>query len=102
MHHVVGEPSASAQARETDVSFCSKLVIFFHCFDMMEVADIRLKLRIRRVKCDEAKPWCMRCMGTGRKCDGYAVQEQTGLLFVHATSADLGNSRMYMKMKKNW
>ncbi|KAE8448182.1 hypothetical protein EG329_009786 [Mollisiaceae sp. DMI_Dod_QoI] len=30
--------------------------------------------KIRRVKCDEAKPHCKRCTSTGRKCDGY-VQE---------------------------
>lgn len=28
--------------------------------------------RIRRVKCDEAKPSCQRCLNTGRKCDGYS------------------------------
>ncbi|KAF5603214.1 transcriptional regulatory moc3 [Fusarium pseudocircinatum] len=27
--------------------------------------------RIRRVKCDEDKPSCHRCVSTGRKCDGY-------------------------------
>ncbi|KAF4444160.1 Transcriptional regulatory protein moc3 [Fusarium austroafricanum] len=27
--------------------------------------------RVRRVKCDEAKPSCHRCTSTGRKCDGY-------------------------------
>ncbi|KAF2263728.1 hypothetical protein CC78DRAFT_533736 [Lojkania enalia] len=27
--------------------------------------------RIRRVKCDEAKPECQRCTKTGRKCEGY-------------------------------
>lgn len=27
--------------------------------------------RVRKVKCDEAKPFCMRCVKTGRKCDGY-------------------------------
>ncbi|RBA20568.1 hypothetical protein BFJ72_g465 [Fusarium proliferatum] len=26
---------------------------------------------IRRVKCDEEKPTCRRCVSTGRKCDGY-------------------------------
>ncbi|OHW91162.1 C6 zinc finger domain-containing protein [Colletotrichum incanum] len=29
--------------------------------------------RSRKVKCDEAKPACARCTGTGRKCEGYAV-----------------------------
>ncbi|KAJ8065699.1 hypothetical protein OCU04_006371 [Sclerotinia nivalis] len=29
--------------------------------------------KIRRVKCDEAKPSCERCVSTGRKCDGYAT-----------------------------
>lgn len=28
--------------------------------------------RVRRVKCDEAKPSCQRCSTTGRKCDGYS------------------------------
>ncbi|KAL4876525.1 hypothetical protein BJY04DRAFT_223004 [Aspergillus karnatakaensis] len=27
--------------------------------------------KIRRVKCDEGKPACHRCLSTGRKCDGY-------------------------------
>lgn len=30
--------------------------------------------RIRRVKCDEEKPHCRRCMSTGRDCDGYEQQ----------------------------
>ncbi|WAO97384.1 Zn(2)-C6 fungal-type domain-containing protein [Fusarium falciforme] len=28
--------------------------------------------KIRRVRCDEGKPECHRCLSTGRKCDGYA------------------------------
>ncbi|KAL3482765.1 hypothetical protein BJX62DRAFT_100761 [Aspergillus germanicus] len=31
--------------------------------------------KIRRVKCDEGKPSCSRCLSTGRKCDGYAPPE---------------------------
>ncbi|KAF4983709.1 hypothetical protein FZEAL_925 [Fusarium zealandicum] len=27
--------------------------------------------KIRKVKCDESKPHCLRCVKTGRKCDGY-------------------------------
>ena len=27
--------------------------------------------RIRRVKCDENKPFCQKCVNTGRACDGY-------------------------------
>ncbi|TGO77175.1 hypothetical protein BELL_0119g00020 [Botrytis elliptica] len=27
--------------------------------------------KLRRVKCDETKPSCMRCINFGRKCDGY-------------------------------
>lgn len=30
-----------------------------------------LTASIRRVKCDEAKPMCNRCMTSGRMCDGY-------------------------------
>ncbi|KAF2688618.1 hypothetical protein K458DRAFT_331071 [Lentithecium fluviatile CBS 122367] len=35
-----------------------------------------LTCKIRRVKCDEAKPSCNRCSSTGRKCDGYASPPQ--------------------------
>ncbi|KFA70089.1 hypothetical protein S40285_03321 [Stachybotrys chlorohalonatus IBT 40285] len=27
--------------------------------------------RTRKIKCDEHKPFCRRCVGTGRTCDGY-------------------------------
>ncbi|KAL8356423.1 hypothetical protein RB601_001637 [Gaeumannomyces tritici] len=27
--------------------------------------------KVRKVKCDEAKPFCVRCMKSGRQCDGY-------------------------------
>ncbi|KAI1799650.1 hypothetical protein F4811DRAFT_542859 [Daldinia bambusicola] len=30
-----------------------------------------LTCKIRKVKCDEGKPHCQRCVTTGRKCDGY-------------------------------
>ncbi|KAM0420411.1 hypothetical protein ACHAPT_011832 [Fusarium lateritium] len=30
-----------------------------------------ISLPIRKVKCDESKPHCLRCIKTGRKCDGY-------------------------------
>ncbi|PGH02774.1 hypothetical protein AJ79_07539 [Helicocarpus griseus UAMH5409] len=33
-----------------------------------------LTCRIRRIKCDEARPSCVKCTSTGRKCDGYAPQ----------------------------
>ena len=31
--------------------------------------------RVRRIKCDEGKPSCLKCRSTGRACDGYAVRE---------------------------
>lgn len=36
--------------------------------------------RIRKVKCDETKPSCLRCTSTGRKCDGYAPALQASAL----------------------
>lgn len=30
--------------------------------------------RIRRIKCDETKPACVKCTSTGRACDGYTVK----------------------------
>ncbi|KAI9846320.1 MAG: hypothetical protein M1837_004173 [Sclerophora amabilis] len=34
--------------------------------------------KIRRVKCDEQKPACERCLSTGRRCDGYATRNGDG------------------------
>lgn len=31
--------------------------------------------RIRRIKCDEAKPACVKCTSTGRTCDGYTKKD---------------------------
>ncbi|KAK5457907.1 hypothetical protein LTR20_008654 [Exophiala xenobiotica] len=31
--------------------------------------------RIRRIKCDETRPYCRKCTESGRKCDGPAVQQ---------------------------
>lgn len=42
--------------------------------------------RIRRVKCDEAKPSCERCVSTGRKCDGYATSPKKLSLEVQSAS----------------
>ncbi|KAF4551780.1 Aspercryptin biosynthesis cluster-specific transcription regulator atnN-like protein [Elsinoe fawcettii] len=30
--------------------------------------------RIRKIKCDEDKPFCKKCVSTGRSCDGYTSQ----------------------------
>ncbi|PQE23420.1 Fungal specific transcription factor domain-containing protein [Rutstroemia sp. NJR-2017a BBW] len=35
--------------------------------------------KIRRVKCDEAKPACMRCVRFGHKCDGYMYLQKPGV-----------------------
>ncbi|KAF9882758.1 hypothetical protein FE257_005306 [Aspergillus nanangensis] len=38
-------------------------------------------LTCKRIKCDEAKPHCLKCTSTGRKCDGYgslAILQYTG------------------------
>ncbi|KAF2234868.1 hypothetical protein EV356DRAFT_566801 [Viridothelium virens] len=34
---------------------------------------VRQKRRIRKVKCDEGRPACRRCVSTGRNCDGYGI-----------------------------
>ncbi|TDZ25955.1 Aspercryptin biosynthesis cluster-specific transcription regulator atnN [Colletotrichum orbiculare MAFF 240422] len=33
-----------------------------------------LTCKIRKIKCDEGKPYCNRCTSTGRKCDGYSTE----------------------------
>jgi hypothetical protein len=39
-------------------------------------------LRIRHLKCDEAKPECKRCLGFGFKCDGYVNKPKLTWKFV--------------------
>ncbi|KAK2780559.1 C6 zinc finger domain-containing protein [Colletotrichum kahawae] len=34
--------------------------------------------KIRRVKCDEKRPACQRCLSTGRTCDGYGIWDGGG------------------------
>jgi len=41
--------------------------------------------RIRRVKCDETQPACLKCTSTGRKCDGYEAQDQKEARFINTT-----------------
>ncbi|KAK1534525.1 uncharacterized protein CCOS01_03277 [Colletotrichum costaricense] len=36
--------------------------------------------KVRKVKCDEAKPECIRCSSTGRTCDGYVDPAQAAEL----------------------
>jgi hypothetical protein len=39
---------------------------------LSDTGHVRLKLdRIRKIKCDETKPACQKCVKTGRTCDGY-------------------------------
>ncbi|KAI0888499.1 uncharacterized protein GGS22DRAFT_156029 [Annulohypoxylon maeteangense] len=42
-----------------------------------------LTCKIRKVKCDESKPHCHRCVSTGRKCDGYAPPPSSSALSWH-------------------
>lgn len=45
--------------------------------------------RIRRVKCDETKPSCLRCLKFGHQCDGYIQKPAT-----KAPSSSSNNSRI--------
>jgi hypothetical protein len=36
-----------------------------------QLFTLTLRDRIRRIKCDERKPACKKCVNTGRTCDGY-------------------------------
>ncbi|KAI1214177.1 uncharacterized protein F4807DRAFT_407004 [Annulohypoxylon truncatum] len=40
-----------------------------------------LTCKARKVKCDEAKPHCNRCINSGRTCEGYVSKPTPGLLW---------------------
>ncbi|KAF2735149.1 hypothetical protein EJ04DRAFT_394099, partial [Polyplosphaeria fusca] len=42
---------------------------------------------IRRIKCDEERPACRKCVSTGRRCDGYVEEDNKSAS--HAGPADL-------------
>lgn len=46
--------------------------------------------RLRRIKCDEARPYCARCASTGRTCDGYAAgpSSQSNLVILSRRSTE--------------
>jgi hypothetical protein len=55
--------------------------------------------RIRKVKCDEGRPSCHRCVSTGRVCDGYGIwggggksYHQQSLLFTSRSVTPLSTS----------
>ncbi|KAI0018003.1 hypothetical protein F4780DRAFT_563541 [Xylariomycetidae sp. FL0641] len=57
-----------------------------------------LTCKVRKVKCDEGKPHCQRCVSTKRKCDGYAATPPSGLLWhrprhIFANVDDAGEKR---------
>ncbi|KAI1270669.1 hypothetical protein F5Y18DRAFT_369134 [Xylariaceae sp. FL1019] len=43
--------------------------------------------KTRRVKCDEGRPACHRCVSTGRTCDGYGVWGGGGNALTHRSAA---------------
>jgi len=43
--------------------------------------------RIRKVKCDEGRPACLRCVSTGRVCDGYGIWGGGGNFYGHRESS---------------
>ena len=42
-----------------------------------------MTVRIRKVKCDEDRPACHRCISTGRVCDGYGIWGGGGNFYSH-------------------
>ncbi|KAH6712259.1 hypothetical protein BKA61DRAFT_82540 [Leptodontidium sp. MPI-SDFR-AT-0119] len=54
--------------------------------------------KIRRVKCDEGKPSCVRCTSTGRKCDGYETKgAELVKLEDSPQTGDLSQARLGMR-----
>lgn len=50
-----------------------------------------VRRRIRRIRCDETKPVCLKCSSTGRKCDGYG-DNAPATTTNHANKSQLANA----------
>jgi hypothetical protein len=59
----------------------SNMQVGLRVFDLMvtPLTDIR----IRHIRCDEARPACANCLSTGRKCDGFNLFLQPVAQFSH-------------------
>ncbi|KAF6834585.1 C6 zinc finger domain protein [Colletotrichum plurivorum] len=57
---------------------------------------------IRKVKCDETKPACIRCTKTGRKCDGYLPQKQPGGGDARSPGSDVGLANSQISLFADW
>ena len=70
------------QARQTFLP--SFLCLATYLYTILTQIDHRL----RRVKCDEDKPFCLKCTTTGRQCDGYTHYWNRGLVGYQSQSSD--------------
>ncbi|TVY94227.1 Transcriptional regulatory protein [Lachnellula willkommii] len=63
--------------------------------------------KVRRVKCDETRPACLRCLSTRRACDGYnyiqpSHQPPCNLPVVHVTSGPSFDVHVPLKSKRSF
>jgi Fungal Zn(2)-Cys(6) binuclear cluster domain/Fungal specific transcription factor domain len=79
----VARTRASAPRVRTGCKTCK--VSAAPCFSKGMLADPRL-CKIRRVKCDEGKPHCTRCLKFGVTCDGYSHDHKTARKAVECRS----------------
>ncbi|KUJ17310.1 uncharacterized protein LY89DRAFT_584492 [Mollisia scopiformis] len=56
--------------------------------------------KVRRIKCDEGKPSCSKCIKSGRPCDGYGVQV-TSLVQARESSLSSPDIHSYRSEKEN-
>ncbi|WYZ39942.1 hypothetical protein EsH8_IV_000283 [Colletotrichum jinshuiense] len=61
-----------------------------------------LTCKSRKVKCDEAKPACVRCTSTGRKCEGYAVVVPSNRAIARARSRTTRLKEALAQARAGW
>ncbi|EFQ25137.1 hypothetical protein CGRA01v4_06528 [Colletotrichum graminicola] len=61
-----------------------------------------LTCKSRKVKCDEAKPACARCTGTGRRCEGYAVVVPSNRAIARARSRTTRLREALAQARASW
>lgn len=65
------QPRASASISEREDWMHYMQVSIFRTSFVHHLPKALTLIRVRRIRCDEQKPGCNRCVSTGRKCDGY-------------------------------
>jgi len=86
-HHAT-RPAAKTVIRTYRTSYINDKSAGDYFFPMPRLSRGCLRCRQRRVRCDESRPSCKRCINRSEVCEGY--RDESSLIFQHETEKVIG------------